>query len=510
MKKIILIFITALLVLSGCSSNNEDNFTFITKIQGDPFSFNPNIRTDDQAWPINQNLFNRLVKLTANNTYVPDLATTWEYSDDGKALTFHLREGVKWHDGEPFSSADVKWTYDTVIEEAWVKSDAFTNVTSIETPDDYTVTFVMSEPDTSLISKLSWYALFIMPKHIYEGTDYANNPANMEPIGTGPFKFESYESGIGVTLTKNEDFYDGAPDIDTLIFQIIPDQTTAYEAFKKGEIDHLGGGLPAAYINDLDNDENYHFVEILGINRTYIIFNMEDPIVSNLKVREALAYAVDQQAVFERVGGVGRKATTMISPVFSDIVDESYTLPETNVQKAIEILESEGFTKDADGYYLQLELDGFEAGSFKEVATILASNLEKANIKLTINMSETSAWQTKVKDDGNFQMAMLAGYQGPDIAGVNARVVTGASSNFYNYSNPTLDELLAKGMQYSEIADRKPYYDQAQEIMIAELPFLPIIDNGYKYPLKNEFTGYPEEEITRASANEFTYVRRNQ
>lgn len=515
MKKLVTGLLVLLLVLAGCSADNGDgnegaatqkDFTFIANTGNEPQSFHPDRVSDDGAWPVNQNIFSRLVKLNAFDEYVPDLATEWEFSDDEKSLTFHLHEDVKWHDGEDFSSADVKYTFDTMLEEQWAHAPTFENVESIDTPDENTVVFNLKNPDSSIVSQLSWYGTFIVPKHIYEGTDHATNPANQDPVGTGPFKFDSYETGVAVNLVRNDEYFGDEIDVEKLVFRIIPDESTLYQAFINGEVDYLSS-LPTNNLDDLDDDEDYEIIESLGINRTYVTFNLEDPDFSKPEVREAVAYAVDQESVFDRVGGAGAKAEYFLSPVFEDYVNDDYKLPETNVDKAMALLEEAGYTKNDDGYYLEAEFDYFVSGNFGDIASIVAANLEKAGIKLKLNALEMSAWQQKVMDDENFSITMLAGYQGPDVSGVNNRVKTTGSTNIAGFSNTDLDEALDKGTQFSDLEDRKEYYDEAQRIMSEELPIVFLLENGYKTPVKKEFTGTPYQDKSKAS-QEFSGVKK--
>lgn len=511
MKKTFILFIVMLLVLVGCSkggtsNSGEKDFTFIANTTQEPQSFHPNRVSDDGAWPINQNIFNRLVKLNAFNEFVPDLAKDWEFSDDGLTLTFNLHDNVTWHDGEPFSSADVKYTYDTMLAESWAHANSLSTVESIDTPDENTVVFNLKNADSSIVAKLSWYGTFILPKHIYEGTDHATNPANQSPIGTGPFKFVEYEPGVAITLERNDDFFGGDIDVKTLIFRIIPDESTLLQAFKTGEIDYISS-LPNANINDFDDDDNYEVIQSLGINRTYVTFNLEDEDFGNVAVRRAVAHALDQQSVYDRVGGAGVKAEYLISPVFTDYVNDDYKLPETNIDRAIELLEEAGYTRNADGYFIEATFDYFVSGNFGDIASIVAANLEKAGIKLTLNALEISAWQQKVMDDKDFSITMLAGYQGPDVSGVDNRVKTTGSTNIAGFSNAELDEALSLAVQFSDVADRKAYYDEAQRIMAEELPMVFILENGYKTPVSKSFDGTPYQDKTKASS-EFSGVKK--
>ncbi|MDR1795144.1 MAG: ABC transporter substrate-binding protein [Erysipelotrichaceae bacterium] len=512
MKKLLilgLLLVLSLGLLSGCqsggSSADDEPFVFIVGVSFDAQNYNPDLRVDDGAYSANQNIFSRLIKLGPKDNIIPDLAESYEFSADGLTLTFHLHSGVKWHDGEPFSSADVKWTFDTMKAEAWSQSFILDNVIDIECPDDNTVVFNMSSPDAAIIARLAWYGTFIMPKHIYEGTDVSTNPANESPIGTGPFKFSVWEKGVGTTLVKNEDYFGQVPEIDELVFSIIPDEQTRYQAFINGEVDYIGT-MPSSNFNDLDDDPNYRFIQQIGINRLYIAFNMNTELGGDLAFRQAVAYAIDQQSIKDRCMPAGEVAVTFVSPLFEDYADYNYTLPEYNLDKAIEILEAAGYTKNADGYYIEVDFPFFNSSNWADVAQVIKANLDKAGIKLNLNMMEISAWQTAVIDDDDFVITMLAGYQGPDISGIYNRVGTGAAANVPNYSDPEMDEWLLKGQTTTAVADRAAAYSEVQRIMSEDLPMVLIYDNGYKYVFKVAYTGYPMDVPDKAGASEYTYV----
>lgn len=204
----------------------------------------------------------------------------------------------------------------------------------------------------------------------------------------------------------------------------------------------------------------------------------------------------------------GEPSKYMISHAFTEYLDEDSKLPERNVEQAMKLLEEAGYTKDADGYYMHITLDAFESGNWKDLAAVIQQNVKEAGIDLKINMMEMAAWQDKVQVNKNFEMTMLAGYQGPDIAGVSGRVETGASMNIGGYSNPELDALLAKGVTLSNKEERIECYKEIQKIMRADLPIIPIIDNGYKYAIKKEMKGMPIELFDKTASSEYTYTYR--
>ena len=528
MKKLLkslAVLLAMALLLTGCGGGAEDNSgnggtdgeanvptdqTLVMVTQTEPQSFNPDFKSDDGAWPINQNIFNRLVKLNGADQVINDLAESYEFSEDGLTLTFHLHEGVKWHDGEPFTSADVKWTYDTAKAEKWSKADSLSNIDTIECPDDNTVVMNLLTPDVSIISKLGWYGTFIMPKHIYEGTDTATNPANQAPIGTGPFKFVEYKTGQYVVLERNDDFWGDKPLAKTLKFAIIADSNTLWEAFMNDEIDDLCGMIPPAHTNDLDGNPDFRFNQKLGINRTYVTFNLNDEKFQDPRIREAFALAIDRQGCFDRtMGGMGEPAKYMISPVFQEYVDEAYVLPERNVEAAMKLFEEAGLTKDADGYYMHITIDAFESGNWKDLVSIIQQNVKEAGVDLKINMMEMAAWQDKVLVNGDYEMTMLAGYQGPDISGVSGRVQSTSSMNLAKYNNPELDALLNKGVTLSNKEERIECYKEVQRIMREDLPIIPLIDNGYKMAYRTSMHGLPDDMLDKAASSEYTYAYRD-
>ena len=275
MKKLfqsVLVMLCLALTLTGCAGGgtaspkpeNEEQpsgepvqgGTYVMRSHGDPNSFNPNMKTDDLQLPATYNIFNRLVKMTVDNHVVPDLATDWEFSEDGMELTFNLRENVKWHDGEPFTSNDVVWTFTKVLEEGY-QSNTLNMIDSVTADGDYKAVFHLKQPDASVVSVLSWLGTWIMPAHLYEGTDWTQNEHNMHPIGTGPFKFVKYTPGVSIEMERNEDYWDGAPYLDKLIISIIPDASTAYQSYLNGEVDDMQSGVPTSDLQELIDDPEH-------------------------------------------------------------------------------------------------------------------------------------------------------------------------------------------------------------------------------------------------------------
>lgn len=470
--------------------------TFVLNLSGDPKSFNPDGVSDDYNFHISQNLFSRLVHMNINQEILPDLATDWEYTNDGKTVTFHLQENAKWHDGEPVTSADVKWTYDTIISEKGHASSGLTDVISIEAPDEHTVVFNLENPSAMFISTLSWYGTYILPKHLYEGTDWLTNPVNMQPIGSGPFKFVSYEPGSSITFEAFEDYFRGRPYLDKLIYTIIPDTNTAYQAFLNGELDNLAGGFPAGAVDKLDGDPNYKMLyNDTSAGRDYLTFNFQDENFGKKEVREAVALAVNKEQIVEvALKGLGIPSYYYVPVAYTNYLNDDARMPERDVEKARQLLESAGYTADENGFYFSCTLDIFTSGSSPDIATILVENLKEAGINVSINSMEYAAWVDKVKDGQNFEFTLLGGQQSPDISAVSQRVGTGGSMNFTYYSNPQVDELFAQGSMETDQQARYDIYKEIQVYLAEDIPYVPLSDYKSKIAIPAYVMGHPWTE----------------
>lgn len=534
MKKIALLLTVCLImgILAGCgsvdtgneapSSNQQtpiDNQsgditpkmggTLIVGMTGDPATYNPDFQADGYLQPIAENIFNRLVKITNEQKIVPDLAKSYEISEDGKEITFHLNENIKWHDGEAFSSADVKFTFDTIISQNGQLAGSLTSVEEITAPDDNTVVFKLKKNDSSLLGYLAWDACYIIPKHIYEGTDWGTNPANQNPIGTGPFKFENHEKGVSVTLERYDDYWGDVAYLDKIIFSIIPDANTAVQALYNNELDVLGIEPPLSEIQKFQSDPNLKIGKQYWPSRYYVFFNLKDSIFANEKLRQAVSLGIDKDDIIKKaLKGVGEKSNTAMTPVYDWALNDADVFPERDVEKARKLIEEAGYKADSKGMYFSASFDVFNIEPFPDIVAIIKDNLKDVGIDVNINVMEGAAWDEKVWYGRNYEFSLLAGYQGPDPGALKPRFSTGEVINLMGYSNPKLDEALTKGAAYVEQNERAPYYKEAQKYIVNDVPVVPISEYISIIPYQSYIMGHPtsEEVIDKTGFHEYTYV----
>src|SRR5690606_21611888 len=234
---------------------------------------------------------------------MPQLATAWSISEDGLTYEFTLREGVKWHDGKDFTSADVAFSLNALKQFHPRGKTTFGQVVAIETPDAHTVTLKLKTPTPYLLPALSAAESPVVPAHIYEGTDVPTNPANNAPIGTGPFKFKEWVRGSHVEYVRNEEYWDaGKPLVAGLVARLIPDLSSRSVALETGEVDvAFRTPVPPNDIDRLSKDPKLNFepkgYEYSPPNIIGIEFNHGRELFTNLRVRQALAHCIDREAI---------------------------------------------------------------------------------------------------------------------------------------------------------------------------------------------------------------------
>lgn len=271
--------------------------TFVVAIAGDPTTLNSATNTDFYCKLISGTLFDTLVSVDFNFNPAPRLARSWEISPDGLTYTFRLAK-TKWHDGHPLTSEDVKFTVEQILEPFHPSGGQYKDrVQEILTPDPQTVVFKLKSPFGPFHIMLA-NDLYIQPKHLYEGTDILKNPARLNPVGTGPFKFVEWKKGSHIRVVRNNEYFEtGKPYLDEIVFKIAADAGARMMAFEKGEIDYLSfyfcPSSEVARINKtpgLKASSKGH--EIIG-DTLDLFFNLDRSPLNNLKVRQAFAHAID-------------------------------------------------------------------------------------------------------------------------------------------------------------------------------------------------------------------------
>lgn len=457
--------------------------TLVIGAGNDPGQFNPGITTAGGTHFVTGNIYNGLLMLDEQFNPLPDLAETWNVSADGTTYTFNLAHGVLWHDGEPFTSADVKFTFEEVLLKYHARTKAGLEgvLAGIDTPDDYTVVMRFSQPYGPLLQRLDVVEAPILPKHLYQGTDIQNNPANNQPIGTGPFKFAEYAKGDRVRLVRNDHYFKpGLPYLDELVFRIIPQATTATLAFEAGEVDYLISvpgpdmarlqAMPGVTIASTSAGSG-------GSNcQDTLVYNLRKAPLSSLQVRQALAYAIDRQRILDEVRfGQGRVAISPISSALSWAHNPNVPKYAFDPAKARELLDQAGFPAQAGGSRFSLAFP--HPTSFARQGEVMRENLSAVGIDLQLQPLEVNAANEATYVRADFDIGYGSYCNGPDPeigvtrAYVSSNIKPIPFANGAAYSNPKVDALFTQAASTVDRTQRAALYGQIQDILVQDVPY---------------------------------------
>ena len=421
----------------------------------------------------------------------PGLAETWDTSEDGLTYTFHLRQGVKWHDGEPFTSADVIYTYQTILTKAigsYMASTLFsvtgaedffngtaTDVSGLQAPDDNTVVFTLSEPNASfLFSILTQHS--IIPAHVWKDmpVDEMTKPASWEKgqIGTGPFKFVEYQPDQFLKLDPNPDAWRGAPLLDGILFVMVGTTPDAYAAaLEKGDLDYAGA-LPATEYERLSSIDTLTMYSKPVYNIRFLSVNVSKPYLADARVRQAIAYAIDRAGIVDAIISYGGEQTDNLTPS-AKWRNENVTKYPFDPEKAKSLLAEAGWDP---GQKLVVSLYYQDQAHADSIATV-QQNLTDVGINAEVLQLDGSAVQDYYYNNAEFDV-MLAGFGvSPDMDEFSRCFMSDAfwpaGQNAMKYVNPKVDELFLAGRQTVDEAARKTAYDEVQVILSDDLPWIP-------------------------------------
>lgn len=465
--------------------------TLTAIVQPEPTAMTSGINNTYANGVVSSNIFDGLVTYDKDFNPQPSLATAWETSADGLTITFHLRHGVKWHDGVPFTAADVKFS----LEEVWKKLHArgrvtFAAVNEVQTPDNYTVVLKLAHPSPVIFSAVNAVEAQILPRHLYAGTHIATNPHNVKPIGTGPFRFKEWQRGQFIALEKNPDYWEaGKPLVDKLVFRIIPDAASRSAALETGEVLYAPyNPVPLADVQRLkalpDLAVDTHGYEWQA-SFYFIEFNLRRPELANLKVRQAIAHAIDRKGLIDTVWyGFGKPAD---SPIVSAVTRfHAPGLPQYDYDpaKAEQLLDAAGYPRQADGVRFRITLDHQPFNdTFANTDEYIRQNLKRVGIEATVRNQDLPTFLRKVYGDYDFDIngGQFSGYSDPQMGVLrqySSKTIKAGIPwvNASNYRNPKMDEVIEAIQAQGDGPQRVASFHEFQRIAQADLPVFPLFE----------------------------------
>jgi len=498
--------------------------TLVVAISSDPGSLNPAVTSNGGVHTASEPMFNGLVGWGTDGKPTPELAESWTIEGNGTAYRFALRQGVKWHDGRDFTSDDVKFSFERALLRLHARTQASlgsANVT-IETPDPRTVIFRFPQPYAPLLQQLNVTEAPIIPKHVYEGCSdlatVAGCPANKTPVGTGPFKLDSYTIQE-IKMSKNPDYFrPGLPYLDGLVQRVIPDQGTQLLALENKEIDWVGS-VPGA---DIERIKANRAIETAtaprgsgGGNCTLsVAFNMKPPAArtpffTELRTRQAFWHAVNREQAFRTVSfNQGKVAPAPINSSIAFASAPGLPLPNFDVNRAKTLLDQVGWKDEGggarvargvpnvpDGTRFEIDWHGF-AGDQTTYGEQLRGQLRDVGIVLQVKTEDNATFSANVFRNREFDTAVVSYCHGddPEIGfrrTVDSRQISAtAFSNGAGYSNPEVDALLDRGAREPDPAKRTPIYRELQQILVRDLPYVWLTESASLRAYNANCTGF--------------------
>jgi len=462
----------------------------------EPKNLNPAIVASNGVFFVASKVIEPLAEASfdAPDGLTPRLATSWEGSEDGLSVTFKLREGVSWHDGTPFTSADVAFS----ALEVWKPLQnlgrlVFANLTDVETPDATTAVFRFSAPTPlQLIRNALPAVTSVVAKHIYEGTDIANNPANVQLVGTGPFKFAEYKPGEYYRLVRNESYWgEGEPKLDEIVYRVLPDRAAAASALEADEIQLAA--FSAVPLADLARVKDVPGLAVISKGYEALTYQLIVEInhrraeLANLKVRQAIAHAIDKQFVVDTIFlGYAAPSTGPVPANAPEFYTADVPTYPFDVVKANALLDEAGYPRGGDGTRFSLKL--LPAPYFNETRQFgdyLRQALAEVGINAELVNNDSAAHQKAVYTDHDFDLAVAPPvFRGDPAVSTTILVRSGTPdgvpfSNQGGYVNAELDALIDKANVTVDTAARTELFKEFQRLVDADLPLINVAEWGF-------------------------------
>jgi peptide/nickel transport system substrate-binding protein len=481
-----------------------------------PVVLNPVVESDGVSYLVNLWVFDSLIRIDRNLQPVPELAESWSASRDGKTWTLKLKRGVTWHDGKPFSAADVEFTLYSILNPrtktarrdtlaALVGYAELTNAQAPKTPadlpqrpievvDPLTIRFHLSRPYAPfLVESLH---LGILPKHLLDGKDLATDEFNSQPVGTGPFKFVSWRRGDRLTFEANPAYHGGRPHLDRVILRVIPDETVLLQELRNGGIDFMER-VPREAVTGLQGMPTFKVEFADNVGWSNFVFNMKDPVVSQKAVRQAFAHAIDMRPFIKDVlFGLAKPATGPYPP--------GQWMYETDVKtyapdpaRARALLDEAGWRPGADGIRAKdgkppvLRVSTFKGHQVGERLLVYAQEQLKAvGIGMQVEILELAAW-LKSMSDGVYQVTMFNhdGSVDPDRYAYGVYHSAGGR-NRARYVNEAVDKAVEDGRATTDQAVRKAAYSRFQKLIAEDIAYWPVYHYQHIYAYRAGFKGF--------------------
>lgn len=484
---------------SGAPAKSGQPTELVVATDQDPVGFDPHKVPAASSVKMYSLVYDTLTRLDADLNIIPSLATKWSVSVDGKAVTFELQKGVKFHNGREMTSADVKYSFDRILDPntgALAKS-YFTSVESVEAPEPYKVVFKLKNIDSALIANVASVYTAIVPKEV---TDL-----NKEMVGTGPFKMGTVESGQSVTLVKNPDYFvKDMPKVDSIKFRIMKDEAERLAAVRTGKIDLTTVSADSSKL--LETAKGVSIKSYQTMEYGYLGINVKKKPFDDVRVRQALSYAVDRNEIVSTVWKGQGQVTGPISSAQKAYALNVGDLPlyKKDVEKAKQLLKEAGYEKGFDTVIQTAST----YPDMVESAQVIQQQLKAIGINAKIEQLEWAKYiETWKSKDATLLVGRNTAGTDPDRS-LRFFFSTTGGANVWNYSNKEYDAIVQKALETNAVEERQKFYKDAQNILINDAPNLFLASPKYFYAVSDRVEGFVPNAASEAYAIMKTSIKK--
>jgi len=489
-----ILFTASLLLLNTVAFAQKSGGTMVFLVQPEPPTMAGYVSTSGPIGLLGPKIYDGLFDYDNDGKMIPVLAESYEMSADGKTVTFKLRKGVKWHDGKPFTSADVQFSIMNVLKKVHPRGpNTFKEVSSIDTPDAHTAIFNLDNPAPYMMRGFSSYESPMVPKHHLEGQDIKSAKLGNNPVGTGPFVFKEWKKGQYIRLDKNENYWGSkGPYLDRIVGRFVPDASTRTAAMENGEVLYAAynaiPNIDAVRLKERDDidvtTDGYSMINPMAL----IEFNTKEGPFVDAAVRRAISTAIDRKFMIETIFfGYGKPATSALSSNFG-ATGLHYKMPNYpasgDIAAANKMLDDAGYKKDGNGVRMKGVFDLIPYGEdWRRGGEYLKQVLGDIGIEVELRYEDVPTWLKRIYHNYDFQMNLNYFYQLSDpVLGVHRHYGTNMirkGTHFVNssrYSNPELDKLLRAGMTQPDPTKRAAIYKDIQTILAEDMPVVNLFE----------------------------------
>lgn len=487
-------------------------------VQPEPPILIPALNQQAPTQYITGKIYESLLTYTHELKPMPGLAESWEISPDGMSYTFKLNSGVKWHDGKPFTADDVVFSMSDMLPKVHGRARVILAkyVDSVEKVDDLTVTIKLKTAFPAFLIMFEPGFAPMMPKHIYEGTDYTTNPANQKPVGTGPFMFKEWKRGEYVKLERNPNYWkEGKPYLDELIFNVIPDSASRAVAFEQGTVDVLRGG-------DVDNVDIKRLRSLPDVDYTtkgwemfspqaYLILNQRKPPFDNVKVRQAVIRAMNRNLIVKNIFfGLGQVSTGpfVATEMF---YDKNMPSMDFDMKRARELIKESGVNP---GDFTIRMLSFPYGATWERLDEYTKQSLEQLGFNVNLEATDAGGWASRTSN-WDFDLTTSYAYQYGDPAlGVErfhiaSNIVKGSPfANVQGYSNPELDKVWTAAASETDEAKRQELYTQIQKTLVEDASLTYLVDMEFPTLSRNKVKNLVKTAIGLNESFDDVYIEK--